>query len=214
MNKNLLIIGASTYGVVAYEIATDMGCFEKIDFVDDERKTTPNGIDVVGTTQDIDELALQYSNIIVAIGNPEVRLSLLNRIKEETPYRIVSLVSPKAYVSPSAQIMSGCIIEPMAVVHTGCVIAIGCFVSAGAVVNYASMCCDGVHIDCNATVADSTMIPAGMKIRCGEVYDRKNVEINDLFFDAEVWAKSLNEIKHPHTPTPINGKTYNFEDVM
>lgn len=214
MNKNLLIVGAGTYGVVASEIAADMGCFEKIDFVDDERKTTPNGLEVVGTTQDIDELAIQYSNIIVAIGNPEVRLSLLNRIKEETPYRIVSLVSPKAYVSPSAQIMSGCIIEPMAVVHTGCVIAIGCFVSAGAVVNYASMCCDGVHIDCNATVADSTMIPAGMKIRCGEVYDRKNVEINDLFFDAEVWAKSLNEIKHPHTPTPINGKTYNFEDVM
>ena len=107
MNKNLLIIGASTYGVVASEIAADMGCFEKIDFVDDERKTTPNGIDTVGTTRDIDELAIQYSNIIVAIGNTEVRLSLLNRIKEETPYRIVSLVSPKAYVSPSAQIMSG-----------------------------------------------------------------------------------------------------------
>ena len=102
MNKNLLIIGASTYGVVASKIAADMGCFEKIDFVDDERKITPNGIDVIGTTQDIDELAIQYSNIIVAIGNPEVRLSLLSRIKEETPYRIVSLVSPKAYVSPSA----------------------------------------------------------------------------------------------------------------
>lgn len=54
MNKNLLIIGASTYGVVASEIAADMGCFEKIDFVDDERKTTPNGIDTVGTTRDID----------------------------------------------------------------------------------------------------------------------------------------------------------------
>lgn len=40
---------------------------KKIDFVDDERKTTPNGIDVVGTTQDIDELTIQYSNIIVAI---------------------------------------------------------------------------------------------------------------------------------------------------
>lgn len=50
----------------------------------------------------IDAPAIQYSNIIVALGNPEVRLSLLNRIKEETPYRIVSLVSPKAYVSPSA----------------------------------------------------------------------------------------------------------------
>ena len=214
MNKNLLIVGASTYGVVASEIASDMGCFEKIDFVDDERKTTPNGIDVVGTTQDIDELALQYSNIIVAIGNPEVRLSLLNRIKEETPYRIVSLVSPKAYVSPSAQIMSGCIIEPMAVVHTGCVIAVGCFVSAGAVVNYASMCCDGVHVDCNATVAEATLVPAGTKVKCSEVYDRKTVDVNDLFFNPDEWAKKLNEMNIAHTPTPIDGKTYSFDDVM
>lgn len=78
MNKNLLIVGAGAYGVVASNIAHEMGCFEKIDFVDDERKTTPNGIEVVGTTRDIDELAIQYSNIIVAIGNPEVRLSLLS----------------------------------------------------------------------------------------------------------------------------------------
>lgn len=85
MNKNLLIIGASTYGVVASEIAADMGCFEKIDFVDDERKITPNGIDVIGTTQDIDELAIQYSNIIVTIGNPEVRLSLLTELRKKLP---------------------------------------------------------------------------------------------------------------------------------
>ena len=186
MNKNLLIVGAGTYGVVASEIAADMGCFEKIDFVDDERKTTPNGIGVVGTTQDIDELAIQYSNIIVAIGNPEVRLSLLNRIKSETPYRIVSLVSPKAYVSPSAQIMSGCIIEPMAVVHTGCVICPGCIISAGAIVNHATMCCDGVHVDCNATVEGYCLVPAGTKICSGEVYKRKDtIKTEDLFFDPQ-----------------------------
>ena len=214
MNKNLLIVGAGTYGVVASEIAADMGCFEKIDFVDDERKTTPNGLDVVGTTQDIDELAIQYSNIIVAIGNPEVRLSLLNRIKEETPYRVVSLVSPKAYVSPSAQIMTGCIIEPMAVVHTGCIICPGCIISAGAVVNHATMCCDGVHVDCNATVAETTLVPAGTKVKCGEVYDRKTVNVNDLFFNPDEWAKRLNEMNIAHTPTPIEGKTYSFDDVM
>ena len=214
MNKKLLIVGAGTYGIVAYEIAASMGCFQKIDFVDDERKTTPNGIDVVGTTQDIDELAIQYSNIIVAIGNPEVRLSLLKKIKEETPYRIVSLVSPKAYVSPSAQIMSGCIIEPMAVVHTGCIICPGCIISAGAVVNYATMCCDGVHVDCNATVAETTIVPAGTKVKCGEVYDRKSVDVNDLFFNPDEWAKRLNEMSIAHTPTPIDGKTYSFDDVM
>ena len=214
MNKNLLIVGAGTYGVVASEIAADMGCFEKIDFVDDERKTTPNGIDVVGTTQDIDELAIQYSNIIVAIGNPEVRLSLLNRIKEETPYRVVSLVSPKAYVSPSAQIMIGCIIEPMSVVHTGCVICPGCIISAGAVVNHATMCCDGVHVDCNATVEGYCLVPAGTKICIGEIYKRKNtIKTEDLFFDPQKWAESLTDISK-RTPKEIDGLEYTFESGM
>ena len=184
MNKNLLIIGASTYGVVASEIAADMGCFEKIDFVDDGRKTTPNGIDVVGTTKDLNELVIQYGNIVVAIGNPEARLSLLNRIKAETSYRIVSLVSPKAYISPSAQIMSGCIVEPMAVVHAGCVVCPGCIISAGAVVNHATMCREGVHVDCNATVEGYSLVPAGTKICCGEVYKSKDtMKPEDLFLD-------------------------------
>ena len=181
MNKNWLVVGAGTYCVVASEIAADMGCFEKIDFVDDERKITPNGIGVVGTTQDINKLADQYSNIIVAIGNPEVRLSLLTRIKEESSYHIAFLASPKAYVSPSAQIMSGCIIEPMAVVHNGCVLNTGCIISAGAVVNHASVCCDGVHVDCNATVEGYCLVPAGTKICSGEVYKRKDtVKTEDI----------------------------------
>ena len=170
MDKNLLIVGAGTYALVASEIAADMGCFEKIDFVDDRVKTLQNGIAVVGTTQDIDRLAGEYSNIIVAIGNPEVRLSFINRIKEITPYHIVSLISPKAYISPSAKIMSGCIIEPMAVVHTACVIGEGCIISAGAVVNHASTCGSYVHVDCNATVAGYANVPTGLKICSGEVY--------------------------------------------
>lgn len=183
MNKNLLIVGAGVYAVVASEIATDMGCFDKIDFIDDKRTETPNGIAVVGTTKDLDKLAIQYSNIIVAIGNPEVRLSILKRIREETPYRIVSLISPQAYVSPSAQIQYGCIIEPMAVVHTGCVLAEGCIVSAGAVINHVSMCGTGVHVDCNATVRGHTLVPAGIKIECGEVYDNDNIKVEDLFLN-------------------------------
>ncbi len=214
MNKNLLIVGAGIYGVVAKEIAESMKCFEKIDFVDDEKNATPTGIGIVGTIKDLPELNCNYSNIIVAIGSPDVRLSLLKKIEEEMSFRITALVSPHAYVSSSAQIMPGCIIEPMAVIQSMSIISRGCIVSAGAVVNHASMCCDGVHVDCNATVAGSTLVPAGTKIKSGEVYDRKDIDVNDFFFDSEVWVKKLNEMKQPHTPTPINGKTYNFDDVM
>lgn len=214
MNKNLLIIGAGVYGLIAYEIAKSMNCFEKIDFVDDEKDATPNGMPVVGKIKDIYELNCQYSYVIVAIGNPDTRLFLLKKVEEETSFRIATLLSPKAYVAPSAQIFDGSIIEPMSVIHALSVIAKGCIISAGAVVNHASMCCDGVHVDCNATVAGMTLVPARTKIKSGEVYDRKTVDVNDLFFNPEEWAKKMNEMKQPHTPTPIDGKTYNFDDVM
>ena len=186
MNQNLLIVGAGVYALVAKEIAESMGCFEKIAFVDDNAKTTPSGIEVVGRVSDVENLVSEYYNVVVAIGNPEVRLGLIQKLNEETPCRIVTLVSPRAYVSPSAQIGKGCIIEPMAVVHTGCVLTTGCIISAGAVVNHANMCCDGVHVDCNATVEGYCLVPAGTKICCGEVYKRKDtIKPEDLFFDSQ-----------------------------
>lgn len=127
------------------------------------------------------------------------------------------MVSPKAYVSPSAQIMTGCIIEPMAVIQSMSHLAIGCFVSSGAVVNYASMCCDGVHVEANSTIAASTLVPAGTRVKCGEVFDRKTMDINDFFFNPEEWTKRMNELKKSiemRTPVPISGQLYNFDDVM
>lgn len=167
---NLLIIGAGSYALVAAEIAEDMGCFDKIAFVDDRIKTLRNGTPVVGTTQDIARLAGEYCHIIVAIGNPQIRLSLIEKVKNTTTSNIPALISSKAYVSPTAKVMSGCIIEPMAVVQTSCVLEEGCIISAGAVINHESTCCRGVHVDCNGTVAAYARVPEGTKICSGEVY--------------------------------------------
>lgn len=170
MNNNLLIVGAGIYGDVAKEIAESMKCFEKISFVDDIAKTTPNGIPVIGTTSDIKHLICDFSHFIVAIGNPEVRLNLIHKIERETSCKIATLVSPLAYVAPSAHIMKGSIVEPMAVIHTGAIVSVGCIISAGAVVNHAGICRDGVHVDCNATVAGSAIVPSCTKIYSGSFF--------------------------------------------
>ena len=143
-NHNLMILGAGVYGLVAKEIAESMGTFGKIAFIDDNVKTAPDGLPVIGRFSDVQTLAAEYGNAIVAIGSPEVRLRLIRTIEESGACRVVSLVSPHAYVSSTAQIERGCIIEPMAVIHTGCKLDIGCIVSAGAVINHVSQCCDGV----------------------------------------------------------------------
>ncbi len=181
MNKNLLIIGADVYGVIASEVAIDMGCFCKIDFVDDDRDYTPTGIKAVGKIKDICMLNKRYSHIVVAYDNPNTRLALLKKIEEETGYIIATLISPKAYISPSAQVLRGCIIEPLAVIQSMSVVSEGCIISAGAVLGYSSMCCDGVHLQANSTVTKSTIVPAGTVVKYGEVFDRNTVEIKDFF---------------------------------
>lgn len=168
---NLLIVGAGSYALVTAEIAEEVGCFDKIAFVDDKIKTLKNGATVVGTTQDIDRLAGEYTYIIVAIGNPDVRLSFIEHIQNKTEYQIPALISPRAYVSPSAKVSGGCIIGPMAVIQTACVLEEGCIISAGAVVNHESTCGKCVHVDCNGTVAAYMSVPVGRKVSSGEVYN-------------------------------------------
>lgn len=215
MNKNLLIVGAGIYGFVAKEIADSLKCFEKIAFVDDEYETTPNGIAVIGKVRDVDNLIGEYYNIIVALLNPEHRLQLIKKLEEETSCRIATLVSPYAYIAPSAQIGKGSIIGPKVVIGTGSVVLKGCIISAGAVISYCSMCCDGVHIDCNATVAENTIVPAGTKVACGVIYKRDEIKAEDFFFDPKRWQEHLITltVKVPQgSPETINGKEYSFED--
>ncbi len=195
MNSNLLIVGAGIYGVIAKEIADSMNCFDKIAFVDDDKKETPDDSKVIGKIADIESLANEYSNVAVAIGNAETRLSFLQKLAQ-TNYNVVTLISPKAYVSQTAKIAEGCIVEPMAVIHSLCEIEKGCIISAGAVVNHGAVCKEGVHVDCNATVMGYAVVPAKTKVNSGEVF--KN-EVDDI---------------SKRTPKPINGKTYNFDDVM
>lgn len=195
MNKNLLIIGAGCCGLAAKETAEAMGCFEKISFLDDHIKEMPDGSDISGTVKEFANFATEYSNVFVAIANPEIKLNLLKKIKETTPYKLATLISPKAYISPTAQIMQGSLVEAMAVVNTGSIIAIGCIIGAGSVVNHCSMCCEGVHLECNAIVADNTLVPAGTYIDSGIVYKRDKIEVNDLFLDEERWHKNFDSIK-------------------
>lgn len=128
-NKNLLILGAGQYGQVVKEIAEETGCFDKISFLDD------NSEQAIGKIDEYEDFVSEYSYAVVAIGNAELRLDYIQKL-EEACYRVAVLVSPRAYISKSAQLMKGTIVEPMAVVNANSTVAIGVFVCAGAVVNH------------------------------------------------------------------------------
>jgi UDP-3-O-[3-hydroxymyristoyl] glucosamine N-acyltransferase len=164
MNKNLLIIGTGSYGIIAKETAESMNCFDKIDFLDDE-----NNEITIGKLKDYEKLSVSYRYAFVAFEDSDLRLKWIQKL-EESCYIVAILVHPTAYISPSVQLMKGTIVEPMAVVQANTVVAIGCIISAGAVIRHNCFIGDACHIASNSTVTSRTIMFAGSQTICGQVF--------------------------------------------
>lgn len=155
--KNLIIIGAGQYGQVTKEAAEAMGCYGKISFLDD------NNPQAIGKISDYKKFIDEYECAVVAIGNSDVRLSLIEKL-DNVGYEIVTIIHPMAYISPHATIGKGCIIEANTTVNTDAVLGTGVIVSANAVVNHNSVVEKGCHIDVGAVVPSNETILEGTKI--------------------------------------------------
>lgn len=138
--SSLLIVGAGQYGHLIKEQAKSLG-FNQIDFLDDNNK------EAIGKISELEDLQEKYNFCICSIGNPQIRRKITQRIKNK-----VTLISPKAYISPSSKIEDGCVIEAGAIINTKSVIEEGSFICAGSVVNHNAIVKKFSQIDCNAVV--------------------------------------------------------------
>lgn len=164
--KNLLILGAGQYGHVARETAQAMGVFEKIDFLDD------NSPSAIGKLEDYKDFLQSYDSAFVAMGNSSMRMQWLDKL-ERAEFELPVLVHPQSYVSPSAKLGKGVIVEPMAVVNSEVVVEAGGLLCAGCVVNHNAHVLPGCQVDCNAVVSSNVVLPEGTKVASGTVYERK-----------------------------------------
>lgn len=168
MNNNLLILGAGQYGAVVREIAESMGSFDRIDFLDD------NAPDIaIGCFFDCAQLVSSYSYAIVAIGNPDIRCLWLDKL-DKLGYTIPVLVHSNAYVSPTAILDSGTIVEPMAVVQANVKVGKSCLICSGAVLKHNCVVGDACYIDCNSAVMPEASVPSGTRVNCNAVYFFRN----------------------------------------
>ncbi len=146
MNKNLLILCDSAYGTAAKEIALSMGCFEKVDVLN-QFYGVPEAEDEyheisIGSLDAYESFAGTYSYAVAAFEDSQVRLDWSNKLIE-AGFAIVSLISPKAFVSPSAQINQGCIIEPLAGVNSNVSVGACSIIKMGALINHNSIVSEG-----------------------------------------------------------------------
>lgn len=162
MNKDLLILGAGQYGMVAKEIAESMNEFSHIDFLDD------NNPIAIGKLNEYEKFSSEYHAAVVAIGNSELRLEMIEKLVQ-CGYDVPVLIHSNAYVSPSASVGIGSFIEPMCVIHTGVMIGTGCIISAGTIVNHNAIVSDGCHLNCGTIVKARAVIESNIRTDYGKI---------------------------------------------
>lgn len=160
--SNLLIIGAGQYGCVAQEIAESMGCFDRVEFIDD------NSPKAIGAIRDLPKFVNEFDAAFVAIGNSHFRLECIEKL-ENLGFNIATLIHSSAFVSKLTVLGHGTVVEPLATVQANCKIGKGVLICSGAVIKHNSVVEDGAYIDCNSTVAGS-VVPRFTRTLYNEVF--------------------------------------------
>lgn len=160
-DKCLLIIGAGGHGKVVKEIAEALG-YTNIAFLDD------NSPEAIGKIADSKAFVNQFQEAFVGIGNNKFRGELLARLEQEG-FTIPVLIHPTAYVSKSAVIGKGTVVEPMAIVNANSKIGIGCIISVGSIVDHDAILEDCVHVNAGAICKAGSFVSKETKLEAGQV---------------------------------------------
>jgi sugar O-acyltransferase (sialic acid O-acetyltransferase NeuD family) len=171
--NGLLIIGAGGQGKVVADTALLLG-WENVAFLDDRAATlsSPLGLPVVGTLENLEAQRPAYGSAIVAVGDARQRLQLTDRCRR-SGFEVVSIVHPMAYVSRFASLGSGGAAFAQSAINAGAIIGAACIVNTGATVDHDCLIgegvhvCPGAHLAGGVRVGDRTWIGIAATVRQG-----------------------------------------------
>lgn len=155
--KAVLIIGAGGHGQAVAEAMQAANEYEPVGFVDDGQKGSVVGLPVLGTTADLPECIAKARLAIVAIGKNSIREDLQRRA-ESIGFKLVTVIHPRASVSPSAKIGRGSAIMAGAVVGTAAELGSGVIVNCGAIVDHHCKVEDFGHLGTGAAMAGGSIL--------------------------------------------------------
>lgn len=160
----LIILGAGGHGKVVADLAKQTGKYKEIFFLDDNSQEA----EVIGKCSQYLEFQSADTEMYPAFGNNTARIQWENKLLE-AGISLAKIIHPLAYVSPLAEVASGCVIMPYAVVNTGTKIKKACIINIGAMVDHDCILEEGCHLAPGAIVKGENHLSEGMKVESGEV---------------------------------------------
>lgn len=161
MGRKLLIVASKRYGDYVKEIAESMGCFEEISFVDNDREGA------IGKLEDVESFYPEYNCAIAACDDGTERLEWNKKL--EALYNIPVLFHMDSTISPSANLMPGCIVEPRAVVGCESTIGQATVIGANSVVEPYCLVGDSCTLKSGTIVKSTSMVAMNTSTEQGSV---------------------------------------------
>lgn len=161
MNK-LLIVGAGGLGRMTMESArTKYECY----FIDDNisKDTFICDTKVVGKISDLEKLRSEYENLIVSIGNNQIRENITNNAIE-LGYKIPNIFNETAYISPYVKFGYGCIVLSNASIQNGAVLHNGVVITANVEIHHDCELDDYSLVYSNSTIRTNAYVGKRVKI--------------------------------------------------
>lgn len=174
MNDKAIIIGAGTYGQIYAEYLKTK--YNIVGFIDDDstiHNSEINGIKVLGNVEYLLEEINTDINIFVPIGNPKIKVSILDRVRAkgfETP----NYIHPTANIDSSVKlgnkavyILQGTIIMPLAKIENDVMISAGTIISHHTRINRGVFISFGVNVGASLTIKENAYLGIGSLIMTG-----------------------------------------------
>lgn len=184
MKEKLLLVGAGGFGRVVLEHSIQDYDYA---FVDDGQETgnLVNGVPIVGKIRDLLELFLDYKLLIVTIGNNSLREKVY-RTAAEIGYTFPNIIVQSAYISPYAEIGTGCVILNNAVIQNNAKVGNGVILNPGVEIHHDSVVEDYVLIYTNSVIRSLAKVCRGAHIGSTlTISNRMIVPMNSVVLDGE-----------------------------
>lgn len=166
--RTLLVLGAGGHGKSVAEAALLSKEWDKVAFLDDAwpAVTEALGCQVVGKVSDIASIADECQGAIAAVGNNAVREQWIEQI-ELAGVELVSVVHPRAWVSPSAKVGAGTAVMAGAVVGAVSEVGRGVVINANATVDHDVVMEELSHIGVGVQLAGGVRVGARAWLQAG-----------------------------------------------
>lgn len=169
----LALLGASGHGKVVADAAFASGWRSVVFFDDVWPQLSFNGSwPVIGATANLLARLQEFDGVLVSIGNAAVRVRKQRELVEAGA-RLVSIIHPRACVSPSAQLGLGSVVMAGVVINADAQVGDACIVNTCASVDHDCRLADGVHVSPGAhlcgdvRVGSCSWVGVGASVRQG-----------------------------------------------